>query len=75
MNAYFVPQPHEKPAPRAPKRPNSKTYTLKELRQCAGSELPLHLDVGATKKEEGYAMYGITTSSVSTQNRWHASYR
>ncbi|KAE9089110.1 hypothetical protein PF005_g28273, partial [Phytophthora fragariae] len=67
MNAYFVPQPHEKPAPRAPKRPNSKTYTLKEL--------PLHLDVGATKKEEGYAMYGITTSSVSTQNRWHASYR
>ncbi|KAF4320059.1 hypothetical protein BBO99_00005941 [Phytophthora kernoviae] len=44
MNAYYVPQPHEKSAPRAPVRPNSKTYTLKMLRQCAGSELPLHLD-------------------------------
>ncbi|KAG3110673.1 hypothetical protein PI124_g10203 [Phytophthora idaei] len=75
MNGYFVPQPHEKPAPRAPKRPNSKLYTMKELRHCAGSELPLHLDVSATKKEEGYAVYNITTSSVSTQNRWHASYR
>ncbi|RMX69074.1 hypothetical protein KXD40_005141 [Peronospora effusa] len=48
-------------APLTPKRPNSKLYTLKELRPCGGSELPLHLTVFATKKEEGHNVYTITT--------------
>ncbi|CAH0519477.1 unnamed protein product [Peronospora belbahrii] len=66
---------HDTPTRQELKRPSSKLYTLKELRQCAGSELPLHLDVSATKTKEGHAVYNIKTSSVSTQNRWHASYR
>uniref|UniRef100_M4BB82 RING-type domain-containing protein n=1 Tax=Hyaloperonospora arabidopsidis (strain Emoy2) TaxID=559515 RepID=M4BB82_HYAAE len=73
MNGYVVPD--HPPTTQAPKRPASKIYTLKELRQCTGSELPLRLSVSATKKEEGYAVYTITTSSLSTQNRCQASFR
>ncbi|RLN06498.1 hypothetical protein BBJ28_00020213 [Nothophytophthora sp. Chile5] len=75
MNYYYVPQPHVKRASDETDKPNTKTYTLKMLRQCVGSELPLHVDVSATKMEEGFAVYNITTSSVCTQNRWTASYR
>ncbi|KAG6591155.1 E3 ubiquitin ligase [Phytophthora cinnamomi] len=76
MNGYFVPEPHQKPAHADEMDgPNCKTYTLKMLRQCAGSELPLRVKVTSTKADEGHAVYHFTTTSVTSMNTWRASYR
>ncbi|RLN06499.1 hypothetical protein BBJ28_00020214 [Nothophytophthora sp. Chile5] len=76
MNCFYVPQPHMKPASSESEFPSdSKTYTLKMLRHCVGSELPLHVKVSATKTEEGYALYSLATTSVTSLNTWSASYR
>uniref|UniRef100_H3GXA6 RING-type domain-containing protein n=1 Tax=Phytophthora ramorum TaxID=164328 RepID=H3GXA6_PHYRM len=77
MNGYFIPEPHQKPMHPDDEMdgPNCKTYTLKMLRQCAGSELPLRVKVTSTKADEGHAVYHFATTSVTSMNTWHASYR
>ncbi|KAH7464810.1 uncharacterized protein KRP23_12548 [Phytophthora ramorum] len=77
MNGYFIPEPHQKPTHPDDEMdgPNCKTYTLKMLRQCAGSELPLRVKVTSTKADEGHAVYHFATTSVTSMNTWHASYR
>ncbi|RQM18745.1 hypothetical protein DD237_000933 [Peronospora effusa] len=57
-------------APLTPKRPNSKLYTLKELRPCGGSELPLHLTVFATKKEEGHNYSKFLSFRNQVEEMW-----
>jgi hypothetical protein len=76
MNGYFIPEPHQKPAHADEMDgPNCKTYTLKMLRQCAGSELPLRVKVMSAKADEGHAVYHFATTSVTSMSTWRASYR